>query len=101
MLTAYDALADPDENPLTEYVYTFNTCFLQIFENFDSLVENLNSLLQSHDQIPNIINVVNEIKRKSNHQLVSKFGKLLESNVTLWSMNTRVMLSSGNILGTH
>jgi len=65
VLTAYDPREYPDENPLTEAVYTFNSSFLQIFENFDQLVEKLDGLLQSHDQtsIPNIINVINEIKR--------------------------------------
>lgn len=65
VLNAYNPLDDPEENPLTPDVFAFNVSFQQIYEMFSKIVEKLNTEPQFHDQmrIPNIVNVVNEIRR--------------------------------------
>jgi hypothetical protein len=65
VLEAYEPLEEPYDNPLTTHIYTFNTSFQQIFKMFNKLVDELDKHPRSYDQksIPNIINVVNEIRR--------------------------------------
>ena len=65
MLNAYNPLDNPEQNPLTSDVLAFNASFQQIYEMFNKLEEKLNTGPQFHDQtrIPNIVNVVNEIRR--------------------------------------
>ena len=90
----------PEQNPLTSDVLAFNASFQQIYEMFNKLEEKLNIEPQFHDQtrIPNIVNVVNEIRRiRSSFRI----GKLFESNVILWLTIIRIYLRSGNLPGTH
>jgi hypothetical protein len=65
VLNAYNPLDNPEQNPLTIDVLGFNASFQQIYEMFNKLEEKLNTKPQFHDQtrIPNIVNVVNEIRR--------------------------------------
>ena len=65
MLKAYDPLEKPSQNPTSTDVLAFNSYFQQIYEMFNILKEKLANNPQLYDQtrIPNIVNVVNEIRR--------------------------------------